>query len=603
MFDFRRTLIALLLVTATSARADSPKITAVLTSSETELGRPVQLEITVTGARNLSPPDSIKADGLDIRYTGESQNFEMFNFKTSSSVTINYTVMPMKSGTFKIPPQMIRAGNQTLQTPELTLQVNESSSRSTRAPGSRAPAAQSAGEEKIAFAELIVPKKTAYIGEMIPVVIRVGFNSRARLLDAQAAPHITGQGFTTQKVTAPERSAETIEGRSYIVYTYKTGIAAAHTGNLEIGPAEMNAAVGVPQRAARPRHQPFDPFSDDIFNDPSFLDPFGTFLKRHDITVRSEPVELEVKALPPGAPPNFSGAVGNFIMTMQANPKRVQIGDPITINAAISGRGNFDRVNAPAFSDERGWHKYPPSAKFRQDDDVGISGEKTFEMVVSPTEKQTKIRPLTFAYFDPAKEKYVTLQSEATAIAVEGNAPAIAQSSAAPAAVAMPAAQKPADILYQINERGKIVRTFAPIYERREFWLAQLVPLVVVLGAGARRIQKKRAANRSALRTAAWNRESDALLRKLRHDQSPPREYFTDASRFVQLRTALKENVEPGSVDADTAARAFKLSEGRSESLRRLFAMSEELRYSGSANGSVSPQRREEALELIESLR
>src|SRR5207253_4107183 len=99
----------------------------------------------------------------------------------------------------------------------------------------------------------------------------------------------------------------------------------------------------------------------------------------------------------------FSGAVGNFSMTAEANPKRVQIGDPITIKAAISGRGNFDRMNAPELSDERGWHKYPPSSNFKQDDDVGISGTKTFELVVSPNEKLTSVPPLAFSYFDPVK--------------------------------------------------------------------------------------------------------------------------------------------------------------------------------------------------------
>jgi hypothetical protein len=83
----------------------------------------------------------------------------------------------------------------------------------------------------------------------------------------------------------------------------------------------------------------------------------------------------------------------------------------------------------------------------------------------------------------------------------------------------------------------------------------------------------------------------------------PPPEYFSDASRVVQLKTALKQNIEPGAVDADTAARVFALDEERSERMRRLFAISDELRYSGKANGSVSPDHRREALELIESLR
>src|SRR5207237_1738388 len=126
-----------------------------------------------------------------------------------------------------------------------------------------------------------------------------------------------------------------------------------------------------------------------------------------------------------------------------------------------SGRGNFNRMNAPELSDERGWHKYPPSSNFKQDDDVGISGTKTFELVVSPNEKLTNVPPLAFSYFDPVKEKYVTLQSEAVPLIVEGNAPASpAIAGVAPGASAAPTSrgqQKTQDILHQINDRGKMV--------------------------------------------------------------------------------------------------------------------------------------------------
>ena len=48
------------------------------------------------------------------------------NFTVSSSITYNYTILPEKSGTYKIPPQSIRAGKDNLQTPELTLRVADS---------------------------------------------------------------------------------------------------------------------------------------------------------------------------------------------------------------------------------------------------------------------------------------------------------------------------------------------------------------------------------------------------------------------------------------------------------------------------------------------
>jgi hypothetical protein len=177
---------------------------------------------------------------------------------------------------------------------------------------------------------------------------------------------------------------ETIDGQSYVVFTYKTAISAARPGDFQIGPVEEKANVLVARRSSGARRRPFDPFSgEDPFSDPFFM-PFGGLMEQHEISIKSDPVPLEVKSLPAGAPASFSGAIGSFSMTAEANPKRVQVGDPITIKAAIAGRGNFDRMNAPELSDERGWHKYPPSSNFKQDDDVGISGTKSFELVVSP---------------------------------------------------------------------------------------------------------------------------------------------------------------------------------------------------------------------------
>ena len=592
------------------ARAESPSVTAVLSSSETALGQPVHLQVQVNGVTKVVSPQSIEVNGLDIRYTGESQNFALRNFQTSSSITLDYTIMPMKAGTFKIPPQSIRAGNTTLHTPELTLHVMDAPNRGIARGNQGATPNPIVGEDKLAFAELVVPKKTAYVGETIPVVLRVGFNSRTRVLGREP-PNIGGQGFTIQKLGQEDRNLETIGGRSYVVYSYKSAVSAARPGSFQLGPVETKAVILAPRRGSGVRRMPFDPFDgDEPFADPFFSDPFSMLGERREITVKSETIPLEVKPLPAGAPLTFAGAVGNFSMTADANPKRVQVGDPVTVKVEIAGRGNFDRVSAPGLSDESGWHKYPPSSNFKQDDDVGISGTKTFEMVVSPNEKKSALPPVAFSYFDPVKEKYITLQSQAVPLVVEGNGPAgpaivstTPQAPPAPNSQGATSQQPPPQLLPLMRERGKIVHSFAPLYAQKEFWLAQVFPLAIAIGLVGWKIQRGRRSNWAAMRAAGFQRETDELLRKLRRDALPPPEYFSDASRVVQLKTALKQNIEPSAVDADTAARVFALDEERSERMRQLFAISDELRYSGKANGSVSPDHRREALKLIESLR
>ena len=616
-------LLAALIAFAASevAFADSPSVTAVLSNSEAAVGETVQLQIKLSGARDAKPPENISVDGLEIHATGTSRQFEMRNFTTTSSVTYNYTILPLKAGRFTIPPQTIPVGSQSLRTPELRLNVADSAAGSSSSGADQN--AQSVGAGKLIFAELIVPKKSAYVGEIVPVQIRLGFDPRARprLIEP---PEITGQGFTAQKLQESGQNPETIGGRTYDVLTFKTAIAAARAGKFEIGPVKAKAQLLIPRRPSSPRSRsrsrsPFDLFElDDPFSDPFFSNPFGQLAERREVEINSESVAFEVKPLPQKAPPNFSGAIGNFTMATEAKPNSVQVGDPITVTATISGRGNFDRVNAPVIEDEQGWHKYPPSSKFKQDDDVGISGTKTFETVLSPNEKKQNVPVMAFSYFDPVKEQYVTLRSEPIAITVQGGAAttpnvAVAQpESPTPATArpgsAIPATTKPQDILYQLTERPKVAQSFAPLYARQAFWTAQLIPLLGLIGFIGWKIRQARIDNREARRIAALQHEAAELMRKLHRSDASPREYFAEASRVVRVKAALasrNRGIDPNMVDADTAADTFQLNGDSRERLRRLFEQSDELQYSGAHNGSgkISPENRRDVLELIENLR
>jgi BatD DUF11 like domain len=602
------------ILAASSALADSPSVTAVLSNSEAVVGEMVELQIKVSGSRDAKLPENIVVNGLEIHPTGTSHQFEMRNFTTTSSVTYSYRILPLQAGRFTIPSQIIQVGGKSLRTPDLTLNVADSPGSSSASRPRHGAQPGTAG--KFAFAELIVPKKTAFVGEVVPVQIRLGFDPRAypRLTDG---PEITGQGFTAQKLQQSGENEETVDGRVYHVVTFKTAIAAARAGKFEIGPVEAKAQVVVSRSRRSPRgRSPFDLFKmDDPFSDPFFANPFSQFGERREIEIKSDPVALEVKPLPQNAPPDFSGAIGNFTMTTDAKPKSVQVGDPITVTSTVSGRGNFDRVGAPVLEDERGWHKYPPSSKFAKDDEVGISGTKTFETVLSPNEKKQTLPVMEFAYFDPVKEQYVTLRSDPIAISVQGGAVAAASPAAVPPGSTPPAtatkpatAMKPQNILYQLTERPKTAQFFTPLYARPIFWSAQLLPLFALLGLIGWKIRQARIDDREARRIAALQHEAAELMRKLHRGDASPREYYAEASRVVRVKAALasrSRQIDPNTVDVDTAADTFRLNHDSRERLRRLFEQCDEWQYSGAHNGSekISPEIRRDVLEFIETLR
>src|SRR5262249_8592471 len=160
------------------------------------------------------------------------------------------------AGRFTIPPQTVHAGGKILRTPELALNVADAPGQQTQTqtrtrPG-RSNQSQSSNASDLVFAELIVPKKTAYVGEIVPVQIRMGFDAgvHPRLTEP---PDITGQGFTSQKLQQSSQNLETINGRPFEVVTFKTAIAAARAGKFEIGPVKAKAQVVVPRRRNAPR--------------------------------------------------------------------------------------------------------------------------------------------------------------------------------------------------------------------------------------------------------------------------------------------------------------------------------------------------------------
>ncbi|CAN5486714.1 hypothetical protein BH18VER2_BH18VER2_10180 [soil metagenome] len=591
------------------ARADAPTVTAVLTSSETEVDRPVQLQIKITGDANAIPPNEITVDGLDIRYTGQSQLVEGRNFRFTYSFVYNYTILPLKAGTFTIPSQAIGSNNGTLRTPALTLNVapNDDGTTTSRRGGGNS----ATDEKKIVFAELVVPKTSVYVGETIPAQIRIGINSRVphRFIDL---PNLSGQGFTSQRMPNPDQRLESIGGRTYEVVTLQTAITPVRSGKLEISAKDAKAIIQVPRRGGSRPRSPFDLFGmNDPFNDPFFNDAFAGVGEQKEVKFSSETTTIEVKPLPPNAPATFAGAVGNFSLATDVKPKTAQVGDPLTVTATISGRGNFDRVTAPTLEETRGWHTYPPGSNFKADDEIGVSGTKTFEMVVTPNEPKKAVPPLVFTFFNPLKEQYVTLKGDKLPVVVEGGTAPAATPAVASAGTPPPqpsarptAAPQGSDILYQLTDHGGWGATFAPVFQQPVFWAAQAVPLLGLVGFFGWEMRRRRLANRAGQRIAAWENESAELERKLRRAGDPPDQYYAEALRVVQLKTALARQIEPNTVDAEIAVAAFDLPDEQRDRVRELFRRSDEVRYSGRPNGNstVPEETRREVMDLINRL-
>lgn len=563
-----RFTLALLALIGMAAAGYAQKVTADLSQDITAIGQPVQLNVSVVGGGGAKMPGRIEVEGLDIRLAGRSEQVNVVNFQMTVSSIYSYLVVPQREGDFVIPSITVTIGGKKYETQPLTLRVGGNSGgvpvlpaqpvpgrsggygQMPQMPPSSMPQVQQptappnqrrapAGEGRLAFGDLIVPKKTAYVGEVIPAEIRFYFNAScpARL----ERPVFSGDGFTVMKLGKPAELQQEIDGQLYNVVSFKTAITAVKAGTLEIAPATIDAEIHVPSRHS--------PATDDFFGGLFGNSGFG--MDARQMTVETKPMTLEVKPLPAeGKPDEFSGAIGQFSLAATASPKKTEAGDPVTLNVTVSGRGNFEGMAAPILQDAQDWKSYAPGERFESSpsDPIGFNGKKIFDYMIVARTDATQTPVPEFSYFDPDLEKYVTLKGAPIAVVAQGTGPA-AQPAASAVAAATPGAT-PAAAAPAVPEATPAVAgsteglvfehqpgTFQPLLYSRGFIVSHAVALLACLALVAFGVV--RVVNSSSYaRKAGERREIKRLLGILEDPATEPDTFFTTVEKFVHARVA-----------------------------------------------------------------
>ncbi len=500
-----------LLLAFTAMAVAEPSITASLSETVTDVDHPVQLEIRIQNARITRPPNII-ANGLSINFAGTSSRTQILNFQATTIITFTYIVTPTKEGIFEIPPIEVSAGGKAYRTSNLSLKVIHDGSNNAGRPSA---------SDKPYFAELVVPKESAYVGEQIPIELRFYFNQRIQYQPYPQGqyPIIDGEGFVTKKYPEPSEKQFELNGRPYRVVVYKTALTGVKPGKLELQSANQSFLVSTPFGSR---------------NAPGFVDPFEDY-QQQVIDVKTNGASIDIKALPTtDRPASFSGAVGDFTLATSAQPTKTKTGDPVSMKAAIKGLGNFDRMEPPTLANMDGWRTYQSSEETEALDDLGLSAVKTFSYPLIAEKPARSLPTVEFSYFDPNAEKYVTLKSAPIAIEVDGerlsdsSAPA-----AAPGALAGPQIrQHPAPDVLDIQTRRPTPASFLPLMVQPGFWIGQAVPagllLLVGFGLWFRNFRNARLPHRT------WNRERRALWKKIEASKNRP-EVLQAAVRLLEL--------------------------------------------------------------------
>jgi hypothetical protein len=395
-----------LLFSAFSVFLFAQKFTAQASKNTVAVGEAFQIAFTLNSSGgNFRPP---VLNDFEV-YSGpnQSSNMSFINGSMSQSITLSYIIAAKKEGKVTIGSASIVVDGKTIQTNPISIEVvknsattqNQQQSQQQHQNNKSAVAGENGGDN--IFAKTIVSKSKAMQGEQITVTHKI--YSRYQLVDLKNIKFPDYTGFWAQDVPGHQTIQVTNENIDGVVYQVgelkRSYLFAQQTGKLEIKPLELECVVRTQSHRA-PR---------DIFE--QF---FGGGYEDVLIKAKSKTVTIDISALPKSSQPEgFSGAVGDFSFKAHLSKDKVKANDAVNLTITISGKGNIKLLDPLKINFPEDFETYDP--KISEKITAGandVSGSKTFDYLIIPRhEGDYKIEPINFSFYDPSKNKYITLPS------------------------------------------------------------------------------------------------------------------------------------------------------------------------------------------------
>ena len=349
---------------------------------------------------DFTPPSFEGLEVLAGPISSTSTSFQSINGQSSTTHahSYTYTVRAVQEGKVTLAPASVKIGKETYRTESRTIEAvkGEVPDQGSAASGSQR---QSAGEDLML--RMTVNKTRAVVGEPVIVTLKLYVQTSA-ISGFEDVRFPTFDGFWSQEIDAPQNIQfvrENYNGKIYnAALLRRYMLLPQQTGALTIDPSELVCLLQVQAESSGPRS---------IFDD--FFSSYQTIRKR----VTSDPVTVNVSALPAGAPASFTGGVGTFRMSAGFNSDSVSAHEATSLKVEISGTGNINLIEAPKVQLPADFESYD----VRKTDDIttgasGSTGTLTFEYPFIPRAPGVfEIEPVEFTYYDIEAGRYRTLSS------------------------------------------------------------------------------------------------------------------------------------------------------------------------------------------------
>lgn len=354
------------------------------------------IEISGEGKLQVSEPAAPAFNGF--RYNGvrssQSHRTSIVNgkFETQISYTYYYRYIPLAEGKYQLPSQSIRVGTKSYNTQGFEITVVKGISQTPRADREDSYYSPWGGNrlEGTTYFGVESEGSRAYIGQPVIVSYYLYTDQMVRSFNLEDERDFGGYGKSIyEQPQSLDYEVVNIKGKRFQRALIKRiAILPNKAGTLQL-----------PQLSGTAR-----------------IYEFGYLSKE----IRSTDHFLEVIALPSGnVPASYGGAVGSFQLSEELNVQEISLGEAISYQLKIKGKGNFNHFSNPQFSSSTAQISSPLAIEKLN---AGISGQRTLYYTIIPSERGSFELPvLEFSWFDPALGTYQSFQSAARKIQVNSS--------------------------------------------------------------------------------------------------------------------------------------------------------------------------------------
>lgn len=508
-----RSLFLLLgLIVATVASADDVTV-SVRAPKEVAVGSRFQVSFVVSAAASdITRPEF---DGFKVLMgpsTSSSSSYEFVNGRAKSSrqTIFTYVVAALKEGNLTIAPAKVKVGNETYQSEPHQINVvagqQEQTSQQSQSSGSSSSRSSNvASNGKDIFVTLELSRSSVYEGEGVTLSAKVYTRLGVQQVAINEMPKLSE--FLTEEATSQHVTFEhaIVDGRQYTVGEFMRKILVPQkSGKIVIDPIEAEFTVRTPSQGAG-----------------GFFDSFFNQMQLSQVRVKSKPVTINVKKLPKPAPAGFNGGVGQYKFDVSVSPTDVQVDNSVQVKLSVEGTGNIKVIGMPKPQFHQDFDTFDPSVKEDlRPCSAGHTGRRTDEYLAIPRRDGTfEIPQISFAYFDPAKGSYVTINKGPFTINVaksDGSQSSQSQGVTFSGSGPEQVTYLGSDLRY-LHRSGDLAKRGSFFVLSPLFWLLTILPLI---GLGALAIVARKREFDSANRGLVLSRKANkAAAKRLRGAQ------------------------------------------------------------------------------------